>query len=107
MGSGVVFGKIIGAIEDALFPVYNKLSLSNAVADPIETHINGFGTFLFDNVIGNSVGSTVVGLDRCGWLGIPQFFEGDANRAGFFAIVEECSKFRFRGTGDNFAHYSA
>ena len=88
MGSGVVFGKIIGAIEDALFPVDDKLSLSNAVADPIETHINGFGMFLFDGVISNSVCSTVVGLDRCGWLWVPQLFKGNANRAGFFAIVE-------------------
>jgi hypothetical protein len=33
-----------------------------------------------------------------------EFFEADANGAGFFAIVEEGSEFSFGGTGEYFAH---
>jgi len=39
-----------------------KLSLSYAITDPIKMHVNGFGAFLFDSVIGDATGHAVVCL---------------------------------------------
>ena len=64
----MVFGEIIGAVKSAFFPVYKKLSLANAIVNPIEMHVDGFGSFLLDGVIGNAVGGTVIGLDGGGRL---------------------------------------
>jgi len=38
--------------------------------EPIEAHVNGFGTFLLDSVIEDSAGSVVVSLQGHGRLGV-------------------------------------
>ena len=73
----------------ALAPKNVKLSLPHAVANPIETHVNGFGAFLFDGIVGNARGRAVVGLDGGRWLRMPQFFEGCSDGAGLLAVVEQ------------------
>jgi hypothetical protein len=37
-----------------------ELALADAVANPVEAHVNGFGSFLFDSVIGDAKGCTVI-----------------------------------------------
>ena len=39
--------KVVGAAA----PVYDKLVMSDPVTHPIETHVDGFGSALFDGVI--------------------------------------------------------
>ena len=58
-------------------PVDLKLSLSDTIANPIKSHVDGFGAPLFDRVGGDSAGSVVVGDNRRGGLGVPHFFEGN------------------------------
>jgi hypothetical protein len=53
MGCRMMFGKIISFVEDASSPLGVKLSLAYAVANPVKAHVNHFGVFLFDRVIGN------------------------------------------------------
>ena len=84
----MVFCEIISTIEAAFLPVDVKLSLSDAIADPIEAHVDGLGSFLFDGVIGDAAGSAIVSLEWCGWLWVSQFFECDTHGAGFLAVVE-------------------
>jgi hypothetical protein len=38
--------------------------LADAILDPIETHVHGFGSFLFDCFVGEADGGRVVGLQR-------------------------------------------
>jgi hypothetical protein len=40
---GVMFGKVVGSVGDTAAPVDNELALADAVADPIKTHVHGFG----------------------------------------------------------------
>jgi hypothetical protein len=75
---GAMFGKVVSSVGDAVAPVDNELALRDAVADPIETHVHGFGPSLFDRVVGNAGGSAVVGDDGGRWLGMSEFFESDA-----------------------------
>jgi hypothetical protein len=99
---GVMFGKVVGSVGDAAAPIDNELALADAVADPIETHVHGFGPFLFDRVVGNAGGSAVVGDDRGRWLEMSELFESDVLRNGFFAIVVEASHFGFGSAGEHF-----
>ncbi len=61
---GVMFGKVVGLVGDTAAPVDNELALADAVTDSIKTHVHGFGSFLFDRVVGDAGGSAVVGDDR-------------------------------------------
>ena len=99
-----MFGEIIRLVEDSFFPIDVELLLADSVTDPVKTHVDSFGAFLFDSVVGDAGGSAVVGLERGRWLGMAEFFEVDANGAGFFAVVEEGSEFGFGRTGEDFTH---
>jgi hypothetical protein len=66
----MVFHKIIRAVVTAFFPTNDRLALVNMITNPIKAHVDGFGLFLFDSVIGNAGGSAVVGLDGGGGLGV-------------------------------------
>jgi hypothetical protein len=75
----MVFCEIISVVETAFFPINNKLALANTITNSIKLHVDGFGLFLFDGVIGNAKGSTVVcSLDWGGGLVVALFFKGDA-----------------------------
>ena len=62
MGGGVVFGEIVCPIAVAGSPKNVKMTLSYSVTDPIEAHVDGFGSFLLYGVIGNATGCAVVSL---------------------------------------------
>ena len=47
----VMFCMIVGQIGYAWFAVDEELTADGAVADPVETHVDGFGALLFDGVI--------------------------------------------------------
>ena len=61
---------IITSVVVAGFPIYFELALSTYITDPIETHINYIGAFLFDGVRGESYGGGVVHLHFGGRLGM-------------------------------------
>jgi hypothetical protein len=98
----VVFGGIVGKIELAFDPADLKLVLADTVTDPVEAHVNCFGSFLFDRVVGKARGSTIVGDDRRGGLGVAHFFKANAQCGSFYAIVETTCKLSFSGTSHNF-----
>ena len=72
-----------------------ELFLVHAVLDPVEAHVDGFGSYLFAGAVSNSDCGGIVYLDRCGWLWMAHFVECDAEGYGFFAVVKEGSHFRF------------
>ena len=51
MSRGVMFCVIVGHIGYAWLPVDKELAAAGAVADPVETHVDGFGALMFDGVI--------------------------------------------------------
>ena len=55
VGGGMVLGEVVSIIELSSFPVDCKLILFDHVLDPVESHVNGFGSFLFDCVICNAL----------------------------------------------------
>jgi hypothetical protein len=78
----MTFCKIISFIENALFPVDKKLASGNAIANPTGQHIDGFGLFLFANVVVNTSCSAVISLDGGRWLGMTTEFSRHAHKKG-------------------------
>ena len=78
VGGWEVFGEIVCEVVLSFFPVDVELSLANSVSYPVESHINGLGSFLLDCVIDDAFCTGVVCLDRGRWLGVAEKFEGVA-----------------------------
>jgi len=99
MGRWVMLAEIIGAVEAAFTPVDVKLALADAIANPVKAHVNCFRTFLFDCVIGNTGGSTVVSLNGSGRLRMAEFFKANTDRTRLFAVEVDGSELSFSSTG--------
>jgi hypothetical protein len=104
VGIAVMFGEVIGLIETAFAPINYKLALASTVADPIEAHVDGFGSLLLDSVVGDTGCSGIVSGNRSWGLLMAEFFECDSEGAGFATIVEKGGKFGLSGAGKYFAH---
>jgi hypothetical protein len=89
----------------AFLPVDEKVSLLDAVADPVKTHIHGFGSALFDCFVADAGGAGIVGLDGSGRLGIAHVCESGSKHRRFFAIEEEGAEFGFGGRGKDGGHH--
>ena len=97
----VCFCEKVGEVHGSWLPLYAKVSLFHAVADPVKAHVDGLGVFLFHSVERETDGALVVAGDERGWLGITELGERDAERLGFRCDGEECSVFSFCGRSDN------
>ena len=58
----MMFREVISLVENAFFPIDEELFLADAVAGPIKSHVDGFGAFLLNGVIGDAGGCAVVRL---------------------------------------------
>ena len=77
MAGRVMLGVIVTKVFVAGAPVDEEVALADAILEPVESHVHGFGAFLFDGVVGEAGGRGVVSLDGRGWLWVAKFFEGD------------------------------
>ena len=67
----LVLGELFTKVSAAGFPINEKLALLGAVLEPIEAHVNGFGSFLFDRVVGKTFSGGVAKADCSWWLQVP------------------------------------
>ena len=74
-----------------------ELVLFYAVAEPVETHVDGFGLILSDGGVDNAVGSAVISLDGSWRLWMTKFCERDSHWYGQLGVHVECSNFCFGG----------
>ena len=44
--------EVVTKVSTAGFPINEKMALLGAVLDPIEAHVDGFGSFLFGRAVG-------------------------------------------------------
>ena len=84
-----MFGKIVGFVGTALAPKDVELFLMHMITAPIKTHVNGFGSLLFDSVIGDTSGCAIISLNRSGRLWMPQFLECGSNGTCLLTVVVE------------------
>ena len=62
-----------------------------AISEPEEPHVRGFSFLLFDDTVGDAIGSAIVSVNRCGWMA--ELNEGEAKRDGESDIEKEGSNF--------------
>ena len=98
-----MFCVVITEILAAWAPVNEELPLLRSILDPIKAHIDGFGAFLLDGIVGKTDGGGVVDLHWGRRLWMPEFGECGSNRDGLLSIDVGGANFGF-GCG---AHYVA
>jgi hypothetical protein len=86
MRSRVMFCYVVRTIFCSFSPMNVELALAFAIFEPVESHVNGLGTSLFDGVVGNASGTAVVDLNWSGWLGMAHFYENDSDRYPLFGV---------------------
>ena len=59
----MVFSRVVCIIVVCFTSVDAEVALSDAVTDPVEAHIDGFGAAFLDSVIGNACCGIVVGIN--------------------------------------------
>ena len=77
-------------------PIDVKLLLFNAVAVPVETHVDGFGSILSDSGVDNVVGGAIISSDGSWRLWMTKFCKCFSHRYGELGVHVECSNFCFR-----------
>jgi len=75
-GRSKVLRVVVGKIANIRLPLDDELGVLDAILEPIETHVNCFGAFLFDSSIEDAADNTVVSCDDSGRLGPSHFVEG-------------------------------
>ena len=85
------------------FPVDVKVSLEDAITNPVVSHVNSFFLF-FGRIIRNAGSAFVICLERCRWLRVAEIIEDGPYCFDFLCIVEEGSKFGFGGGGKSILH---
>ena len=59
MFRGMILGEVVTKIGASRAPVNEELTTTSEILNPIKSHENCFGSFLFDGVIGKTCGSGV------------------------------------------------
>ena len=95
-----MFGEVISIVVAAL-PVDDELALTDAVADPVVAHVDGYGAALFDCVIGDAGCCAVVDFDMRGELGMAHFNKRGSERAAFLAVTVKTGEFSLGSAGEN------
>ena len=103
MSKGVMLREVFTKIGATRAPANEEMATTGAILNPIKVHVNGFGYFLFNGVIGKTCGSEVVYIDRGRRLGVSDLGKGGANGNGLLTVEKSGSNFGFGGGG----HYIA
>ena len=77
------------------FPVDMEVSLFSPVSQPVEAHVHSFRSLLFDGVIDDSLGRTIVCFDWCSGLRVTQLLETLSHREDLLCIGVKGSQFGF------------
>ena len=83
-----MLAQVVSLVGGARAPVDSELALLDAVLEPVEAHVDGLGTTLFDCAVHDALCAFVVGLDGSGRLRMAKFDEGLVDGAACLGIVE-------------------
>ena len=91
---GEGLGEKIGPIRVTRFPGDGELALSNAIADPVETHVDALGPLDLQCVVAEADGAFVVTLDRGCGLRMAEGVQAYAEPDRVLRVDEDAAVFR-------------
>ena len=94
-------GEVIRKVVDAGNMLHAELSLSDAVLEPVETHIDAFGEFRREGPVSQTDSELVVAQNGRRRLGVAQVMENAALVEGNFGSGKETPVFGFLYGGTN------
>ena len=94
---GKCFSKEIGPVVHAGSPNDDEVSLSDSIADRVETHVDALGALDLERVIGEPDGAFVIASYDCGQLRVAECGENRASPFRVLSIDKEIAIFRFSG----------
>ncbi len=74
-----------------------EVFLRFAVEKPEVLHLHSTGALAFDGIVGNANSGSVVYVNWCWWLWVPEFGKSKTEDLGFLCIEEEGTQFGFGG----------
>ena len=89
------FGEVVTKVLVARSPEDAVVAKAYALTQPVVAHQNGLGAPLLDAIIGNALGTFIVGLEWCWTLWITQVVESVPQGFSLLPIDEECDVLRF------------
>ena len=93
----MVLAEVVSEVGMAWCPIYMEVSLVDSILEPVESHVNGLGSSLFDIGVCDSNCSGIIHLDWCGRLGSADFLECGSNGSSFFGIGKGSTHFGLGG----------
>lgn len=93
-GTWESLGEEVGQVELTSEVCDGELALPNAIAQPVEAHVDTLGFFLFDGVGGESDGELVITKDGSGRLDVAKGGRDGAQRYALLSEQESCAVFR-------------
>lgn len=95
----MVFRPIVCKVEFSRSPIESKLLLAFSVTEPVESHVDGFGSFRLYLSIDDSISHCIVSLYRRRRLFVSHFREDDSDVYCFSCHDVESGEFCFGGGG--------
>ncbi len=86
---GKRLGEEVSEIVGSLLPCNDKVTLVNAVAQPVKSHVDGLGSLGLYRVVGHAHGTFIVAKDESGWLGVAENMKNGADPFADLGI-DEC-----------------
>jgi hypothetical protein len=71
----VCLGEVVGKVV-ARLPFHGEVARLDTVSEPVEAHVDGFGSALFHGPVGHTNSTSVVGYEWCGLLWIIKVTQG-------------------------------
>ncbi len=102
-GAVQVFGEVVSDVEVEIGANvrHKELALSNAVANPMKAHFDGFGASLLDEIVGDTDGASVAAHQHSRWLRMTNVGKDSAETGGMLGAREQCGVFSFSGAGND------
>ncbi len=89
----VVFRGIIAQVFLPRLIVKFEVLLSFPIKQPEVPHFHGTGALVFDGIVDNANGGSVVDVNRRRWLWVSEFGKSEMEDFGFLCIEEEGTQF--------------
>ncbi len=101
LGRIKVFGEEVCDVDNCVNVGDCEFAVAHAVADPMESHINGFASILFDRISCNADRARIITHEHSRGLRVSKVGEDSSKTSGMLGTSEDSSVFGFASTGDD------